>query len=107
MVWPPEGGWQHGLQGRPWRPGGNHAATAIFAAISRLTRCTVPLPTPTIAATFSMPFPVLRWLLLAFSTSGNTLGRPSFLPAGAHDLIRQGPCCGASFLSCSPKTDAI
>jgi hypothetical protein len=44
---------------------------------------------------------------MAFSTSGNTLGRPSFLPAGAHDLIRQGPCCGASFLSCSPKTDAI
>ena len=60
-----------------------HAASAIVATI---TRCTVPLPTPPSAATFSMPFPALRCVLIAFSTSGATLGRPSFFACLAHTV---------------------
>ena len=37
-----------------------HAAFANSPAISRFTRCTVPLPTLTIAATLRMPLPALR-----------------------------------------------
>jgi hypothetical protein len=35
----------------------HHAASATIAAISRFTRCTVPLPHPTIFATLRMPLP--------------------------------------------------
>jgi hypothetical protein len=59
---------------------GDHAASANFPAISLFTRCTVPLPTPTIAATLSMPYPALRCSRMAASILGETLGRPSFLP---------------------------
>ena len=41
-------------------PGLLHAAFANPSVISLFTRCTVPLPTPTSAATFSMPLPALR-----------------------------------------------
>ena len=50
---------------------------------------------PTSAATFSMPFPALRCVLMAFSTLGDTLGRPSFLPSwrtrsrGEHPAVRK------------------
>jgi hypothetical protein len=56
---------------RPRQEGGtcadSHAALAASAAISLFTRCTVPLPMPTIAATFTMPFPALGCVLMAFS----------------------------------------
>ena len=41
--------------------------------MSRFTRCTVPLPTPTSAAALRMPFPVLRCLLMASLIFGDTL----------------------------------
>ena len=59
---------------------GNYAAAANSATISLFTRCTVPLPTPTIRATFRMPLPAFRCLLMAPSVFGDTFGRPSFLP---------------------------
>jgi hypothetical protein len=36
---------------------GYYATSTNSPAISRFTRCTVPLPHPTSAATFRMPFP--------------------------------------------------
>jgi hypothetical protein len=57
-----------------------HAASANCRAISLFTRCTVPLPTPTIAATLRMPLPALRCSRMAVSTFGATLGRPCFFP---------------------------
>ena len=65
-----------------------HAALARVFTISLFTRCTVPLPTPTSVATFSMPFPALRCVLMAFSIFGETLGRPSFPPCA---LTRSRP----------------
>ena len=62
------------------KDGLHHAAFTKLAAISRFTLCTVPLPTPTSAATFSIPLPALRCVLMAFSIFGETLGRPSFPP---------------------------
>jgi hypothetical protein len=60
---------------------GDHAASANCPAISRFTRCTVPLPTPTIAATLRMPLPALRCSPMAFSILGDTFGRPICFPA--------------------------
>ena len=83
-----------------------HAASANCAAISRLTRCTVPLPTPTSAATFSMPFPALRCVLMAFSTLGDYLRAAEPLPLLA-DAIQAGEDSGAehrSFLSAMLKS---
>jgi hypothetical protein len=57
---------------------GNHADAAISPVLSRFTRCTVPLPTPTIAATLSTPCPALNRSRFAASTLAGTLGRPSF-----------------------------
>jgi hypothetical protein len=48
----------------------NQAASANCPAISLFTHCTVPLPTPTSAATLSMPMPALRCVLMAFLTYG-------------------------------------
>ena len=47
-----------------------HTISANFPAISRFTRCSVPLPTPTSVATLRIPLPALgvldrRWPLLA------------------------------------------
>ena len=53
------------------------AASANSATISFFTRCTVPLPTPTSAATFRMPFPALRCLLMASSTFGDRASSPA------------------------------
>jgi hypothetical protein len=69
-----------GVQERESNSDRHHTAAVNRTAISRFTRCTVPLPTPTSAATFSMPFPASRCFLMVFSTLGDTLGRPSFLP---------------------------
>ena len=63
-------------------------AAANSATNSRFTRCTVPLPTPTSAATLRMPLPALRCLLIASSIVGG-----AFSPAGACGQGRQGPCC--------------
>ena len=69
-------------------PGGVHAASARprlanevpaednRPTISRLTRCTVPLPMPTIAATFKIPCPALRCSRMAYLTFWPTVGRP-------------------------------
>jgi hypothetical protein len=80
-----------------------HAAFANSPAISRFTRCTVPLPTPTNAATLRMPFPALRCLLMAPSVFGDTFGRPSFFPCWR---TRSRPARTLSRmidLSCSPE----
>jgi hypothetical protein len=54
--------------------------------ISLLTRCTLPLPTPTSAATFSMPLPASRWFLMASSTFGDTLGAAELFALLAHAI---------------------
>ena len=71
----------------------SHAASANRPAISLFTRCTVPLPTPTNAATLRMPFPALRcsgWRPRSSATPSG--GRASSL-AGARGRDRQEPCC--------------
>jgi hypothetical protein len=85
-----------------------HAASTNCRAISLFTRCTIPLPTPTIVATFRMPCPALRCLLMASSILGDTpFGQPSFCPClrtrsrPARTLLRM------IYRSCSPNTDAI
>ncbi len=74
----------------------SHAASANSPAISLFTRCTVPLPTPTSAATLRMPLPALRCVLMAFSTFGDTLGRPSFFPCWRTRPGRRGLWPGTS-----------
>jgi hypothetical protein len=54
--------------------GFDQATSRTRSAISLFTLCTVPLPTPTIAATFRMPLPAFRCFLMASSTLGATLG---------------------------------
>lgn len=92
-----------------------HAASANCPAISVFTRWTVPLPTPTSAATLRMPCPALRCSRMAFSTLGATFGRPSFfddyfggvekgygnagqefasLPSGVREKVRDDICDG-------------
>ena len=80
-----------------------HAAFANSPAISRFTRCTVPLPT-----LHHRCYPAGAQMLTdAASTFGDTLGRPSFFPCWrtrsrpARTLLRM------IYRSCSPNTDAI
>ena len=60
-------------------------------ANSLFTRCTVPLPTPTIVATFRMPCPALRCSRMAFAIFGDTFDVPASSPAGARGRDRQDP----------------
>ena len=67
------------------------AALARVFTISLFTRCPVPLRNADqLIATFSIAFPALRCVLMAFSIFGETpSGRPSFpalpcLPAAEH-----------------------
>ena len=59
--------------GRERCGGCGNTITAYFPAISRFTRCSVPLPTPTSVATLRIPWPALRCLLMASSIVGDTL----------------------------------
>ena len=63
-----------------WHKRRDHAASTNCPAISLFTRCTVPLPSRPAPATFRIPLPALRCVLMASSTFDETLGRPSFLP---------------------------
>ena len=48
-----------------------------------------------------------RWLLMAFSTLGETLGRPSFFPCWRTRSSPARTLARSIDLSCSPNTDAI
>jgi hypothetical protein len=63
-----------------------HAISIGCSAISRSTRCTVPLPTPTIAATLSMPCPAFRCSRMAASIFGDSLWAAELLPLLAHAI---------------------
>src|SRR6202795_1153170 len=54
-----------------------------------------------------MPFPARRCVLMAFSTLGDTLGRPSFLPCWRTRSRPARTLARSIDLSCSPNTDAI
>ena len=72
-----------------WHKRRDHAALTNSWAISLFTRCTVPLPTPTSAATFSMPLPALRCVLMAASTLGEPWVGRAACPPGARDSGRR------------------
>ena len=48
--------------------------------ISRLMRCTVPLPTPHSAATFKMPLPIRNWLWISHTNTAADRPLASFMP---------------------------
>ena len=71
-------------------------------AISRFTRCTVPLPTPSSCATFSMPMPAPRRTLTAVSVAADTLGRPMALSRRPCASRRAFPAACSAWARCRP-----
>jgi hypothetical protein len=74
-------GWLHAILGLRRRPRGAWAGWRDYVAvISSLIRWTVPVPSPSILATLSMPTPFSSCFLALRSRAMSTLGRPSRVP---------------------------
>ncbi len=70
--------------------------------LSRFTRCTVPLPTPSSCATFSMPVPAARRSLMAASVAADTLGRPIAFSRRPCVSRRTVPAACSAWARCRP-----